>query len=177
MDLEALKYPIGRFKAPETVTERDRISFINGIRQLPTLVEIAVQSLDEHQLQTPYRPGGWTIAQVVHHLADSHTNAITRFKLALTEHNPVIKPYNEAAWAELPDVLRTPINVSITLLHALHTRWANLLESLTDEQLQRSFIHPEHHLTITLRTALANYSWHGRHHLTHIVNLKETKGW
>ncbi|WP_295123182.1 YfiT family bacillithiol transferase [uncultured Chitinophaga sp.] len=177
MDLESLKYPIGRFKVPDTVTDKDRIRYINDIRQLPTLIEIAVQNLDAHQLQTPYRPGGWTVAQVVHHLADSHTNAVTRFKLALTEDKPVIKPYDEAAWAELPDVLRTPINMSVTLLHALHTRWANLLEALTDEQLERSFIHPQHNITFKLRDSLANYSWHGRHHLTHIVHLKESKGW
>ncbi|MCK7554559.1 putative metal-dependent hydrolase [Chitinophaga sedimenti] len=177
MDLEALKYPIGHFKLPETVTDRQRIGFINDIRHLPTLVEIAVQHMDEYQLQTPYRPGGWTVAQVVHHLVDSHMNAVTRFKLALTEDNPVIKPYGEAAWAELPDVTSTPINVSVTLLHALHTRWANLLEALSDEQLARTFVHPANQYTYKLRESLANYAWHGKHHLAHIVNLKESKGW
>ncbi|UYQ94746.1 putative metal-dependent hydrolase [Chitinophaga horti] len=177
MDLETLKYPIGRFVTPQSASAQQRTRLINDIRQLPTLVEIAVQNLDEHQLQTPYRPDGWTIAQVVHHLVDSHMNALTRFKLALTEYNPVIKPYDEAAWAALPDVSNTPVNVSITLLHALHTRWSNLLEALTDEQYERTFVHPESKQTFKLWQTLASYSWHGLHHLTHIVNLKESKGW
>src|SRR5690606_20007790 len=120
--MEDLRYPIGRFEAPAVITADMRKRFINDIRYLPSLVELAIQNLDAHQLPTPYRPGGWTVAQVVHHLADSHMNGFIRLKLALTEDNPTIKPYQEASWAELADVQHTPVNVSITLLHALHTR-------------------------------------------------------
>lgn len=176
-DLEELKYPVGRFEAPVSVTAEQLKGYIRDIRQLPTLLEIAVQDLDEHQLQTPYRPGGWTVVQVVHHLADSHINAITRFKLALTENHPTIKPYDEAAWASLADVTNTPINVSITLLHALHTRWANLMEALPETAWERTFLHPEQGKTFNLRTQAANYSWHCRHHLAHIVKLRERNNW
>ncbi|MVT08703.1 YfiT family bacillithiol transferase [Chitinophaga tropicalis] len=177
MDLEQLKYPIGRFEAPASIPAEALKGYINDIRYLPSLVEIAIQTLDAPQLATPYRPDGWTITQVVHHLVDSHTNALTRFKLALTEDNPVIKPYDEAAWAELPDVANTPVNVSITLLHALHTRWVNLMDNLTDQQWTRTFVHPETKKTFELRTVAANYSWHGKHHLAHIERLKERNNW
>ncbi|NSL87466.1 putative metal-dependent hydrolase [Chitinophaga sp. Mgbs1] len=175
--MEALQYPIGRFEAAPFYTPAMLQEYIYDIRDLPTLVELAIQQLDEYQLQTPYRPGGWTVAQVVHHLADSHINAITRLKLALTEDKPVIKPYDEAAWALLEDVNNTPVNVSITLLHALHTRWANLLEKLTPEQWERVFIHPEHGTHFNLKTQTATYSWHGKHHLAHIQGLKERMNW
>jgi hypothetical protein len=175
--MEDLKYPIGQFQAPETITDLQLKSYINDIRYLPSLVEIAVQSLDAPQLATPYRPGGWTVVQVVHHLADSHMNAYTRFKLALTEENPVIKPYDEAAWAELPDVSKTPINISLTLLHALHTRWVSLMDSMTPEQWERVFTHPEHGATFFLRKVAGNYAWHGKHHLAHIERLKERNNW
>lgn len=177
MDLERLKYPNGQFIAPVSISETELKGYVNDIRYLPTLIEIAVQTLDAEQLNTAYRPGGWTVAQVIHHLADSHMNALTRFKLALTEDSPVIKPYDEAAWAELPDVARTPINISLTLLHALHTRWVNLLDNLSQEQWGRTFIHPESKKTFELRTVAANYSWHGKHHLAHIENLKERNRW
>ncbi|GAA0547480.1 YfiT family bacillithiol transferase [Chitinophaga japonensis] len=174
--MEELQYPIGRFRAPEQVTPAQLKGYINDIRHLPALVEIAVQHLDTWQLDTPYRPGGWTVAQVVHHLADSHMNAITRFKLALTEAQPVIKPYDEAAWAGLPDVTLTPVNVSITLLHALHTRWVHLLENLSPSDWQKTFVHPEHNAIFDLQTTAANYAWHGRHHLAHIENTKYEVG-
>lgn len=175
--MEDLKYPIGHFQAPETITELQLKSYINDIRYLPSLVEIAVQTLDAPQLATPYRPGGWTVAQVVHHLADSHMNAYTRFKLALTEENPVIKPYDEAAWATLPDVSKTPINISLTLLHALHTRWVSLMDNMTQEQWERVFTHPEHGATFFLKKVAGSYSWHGKHHLAHIERLKERNNW
>ncbi len=176
-DLEALKYPIGKFTAPEEITQNILEGWINDIRHLPTLMEIATQDLDESQLLTPYRPGGWSVLQVVHHVSDSHINAYTRFKLALTEDNPIIKPYEEHLWAALPDVFDTPINVSNTLLHALHKRWTKLMDALTDAQWERTFRHPESGKTASLRTTAGMYSWHGRHHLMHIIRLKERQGW
>lgn len=176
-DLELLKYPIGKFVAPENITRHDMNVWLNNIRQLPLLLEIAVQDLDESQLLTPYRPGGWNVTQVVHHVADSHMNAYTRFKLALTEDNPVIKPYEEQLWAELPDVTSTPINVSNTLLHALHKRWTKLMDGLTDEQWERTFTHPASGKVSRLKEVLGMYSWHGHHHRMHIMRLKEREGW
>ncbi|WP_212003451.1 YfiT family bacillithiol transferase [Chitinophaga sp. HK235] len=175
--MEALQYPIGRFEPLPDYSPAMLREYIYDIRDLPTLVEMAVQNLDEFQLQKPYRPGGWNITQVVHHLADSHINAIIRMKMALTEEKPIIKPYDETAWAELEDVKNTPINVSITLLHALHTRWANLMDSLTPEQWERTFIHPEHGRRFNLKTQAAIYAWHGKHHLGHIQGLKERMNW
>jgi hypothetical protein len=177
IDLEQLKYPIGKFEAPAEISDRVLKGYINDIRYLPSLIEIVVQSLDEAQLATPYRPEGWAVYQVVHHLVDSHTQALTRFKWALTEDNPTIKAYNETAWAELPDVKKTPINVSLTLLHALHTRWVNLMENLTPEQWARTFVHPESGKTIALRTLAGSYSWHGLHHMAQIERLKERNNW
>ncbi len=176
-DMEVLKYPIGHFAVPAEITPHILEGWINDIRHLPTLLEMAVQELDEAQLLTPYRPGGWNLAQVVHHVADSHMNAYTRFKLALTEHHPVIKPYEEGLWAALPDTQYTAINVSNTLLHALHKRWTVLMDHLTPEQWERTFFHPASQKTIMLREAAGNYAWHGRHHLMHIIRLKEKMGW
>jgi hypothetical protein len=175
--MENLQYPIGRFEALPHYSEAMVISSIHDIRQLPTLVEAAVENMDAFQLDTPYRPEGWTVAQLVHHLADSHINALTRFKLALTEDNPVIKPYDQDGWAQLEDVKYTPVNVSITLLHALHTRWANLMDRMPDEAWDRQFTHPAQGRTFNLKTVAANYAWHGKHHLAHIVNLKERMNW
>ena len=175
--METLKYPIGRFEAHPEYTAAMLDGFINDIRYLPQLVEIAVQQLDEYQMHTPYRPGSWNGAQVVHQLADSHMDGYIRMKLALTEEQPVIKPYEEAAWAELPDVKFTPINTSLTLLHALHTRWVSLMEHLTETAWERTFIHPANGTEYNLKTHAANYAWHGKHHLEHILRLKERMDW
>jgi hypothetical protein len=183
MDEElTLRYPIGRaaeqaFTGVQPYDERLKTVHLNHIRYLPVLLENAVLNLDALQLATPYRPGGWTIQQLVHHVADSHINAYTRFKLALTENNPVIKPYHEAAWAELSDTFNTPINMSLTLLHALHARWHQLMLDLEEADWGKTMIHPEHNKTISLWNLLATYSWHGRHHVAHVTNLRDRMGW
>ena len=141
------------------------------------MLEFAVKNLDEYQLDIPYRPGGWTVNQLIHHIADSHMNAYIRFKLALTESNPVIKPYNQAAWAELPDTKKLPINISLTLLHALHARWYQLMYEMPAEQWERTVYHPERKKTLTLWELLKSYSWHGLHHTAHITKLRERMKW
>ena len=170
------RYPIGRFDSNINVTKEMRSDFINTIEALPTLLRKEVENLSEKQLDTPYRDGGWTVRQVLHHLPDSHLNAYVRFKLALTEDHPLIKTYEEPLWAELPDTFKTPINVSLNLLESLHTRWAILLRLLTDEQYEKTFQHPEWE-KITLSTTLALYDWHSKHHLAHITELKKKMGW
>lgn len=175
--MEALQYPIGRFNPPAEITAALLKKYIDDIHYLPQLIELAVQNLDEYQLQAPYRPDGWTVAQVVHHLADSHMNAVVRLKLALTEDNPVIKPYEEQAWALLPDVANTPVNVSTTLLYALHKRWVKLLEHLSADDWNKTFYHPGSNTTYDIRLHTATYAWHGLHHLEHILRLKERMEW
>jgi hypothetical protein len=133
--------------------------------------------LTEAQFDTPYRPGGWTVRQVVHHVPDSHLNAYLRFKLALTEENPTIKPYEEARWAELPDTAGTQIGVSLVMLEALHRRWVNLLRSMSEEQWGRTYFHPDQNKSLRLDGVLAMYSWHGKHHTAHITGLRERMGW
>ena len=174
---ESLRYPIGKFTAPDQVSEDERQQYIVEIAQLPQKITQAVDSLSDMQLNTPYRDEGWTVRQVVHHLPDSHVNAYTRFRLALTEDNPTVRPYAEDRWAELSDARQARIEPSLQLLEALHQRWVMLLQSLTDEDFARTFVHPEHGQTVRLDTALANYAWHGKHHLGHITRLKERKGW
>jgi hypothetical protein len=149
---------------------------ISVIEAAPANLRRAVAGLTREQLETPYRPGGWTVSQVVHHVPESHMNAYIRFKLALTEDNPVIKPYMEDRWAELEDNRTTPIEVSLTLLEKLHQRWVNLLHSITNDQWSRTFQHPELG-TMTLETTLAMYAWHSRHHVAHITSLRQRKGW
>lgn len=177
-----LRYPLGkvsdqRFTGKEDFDEKVKIHALRELKLLPLLVEESLLNLDAGQLQVPYREGGWTIQQVVHHIVDSHMNAYIRFKLALTEDNPVIKAYEEAAWANLPDTQRVPINVSTTLLHALHERMFVLLESLTPEQWQRTFFHPVQNKSVTLWQTLATYVWHGKHHLAHITTLRKRMDW
>jgi uncharacterized damage-inducible protein DinB len=161
------QYPIGRFRAPESMTEEERKAAISGIEALPSRLHEALEGLDEAVFDRRYREGGWTLRQVVHHLADSHLNAYIRFKLALTEDVPTIKPYDEASWAELPDSLLHP-EASLTLLDGLHRRWTALLRSMTEEDFGRGFNHPEQGRVIGLDEVLAMYAWHGRHHLERV---------
>ncbi|HEX5724834.1 MAG TPA: bacillithiol transferase BstA [Longimicrobiaceae bacterium] len=170
------RYPVGRFAPPAEATEEARRGWLAAVAEAPARLREAVAGLSDAQLDTPYRPGGWTVRQVAHHLPDSHLNAYVRFKLALTEDVPAIKTYDEARWAELEDTRATPVEVSLTLLETLHRRWMVLLESLTAEQWARTFRHPEWG-EISLSTTLALYAWHGRHHVAHVTRLRERMGW
>jgi hypothetical protein len=170
------RYPIGKYE-PRPFSEKQRDEWLADIKFLPEEVERAILNLDEAQLQTPYRDGGWTVQQLVHHLADSHMNAFIRFRLGLTEDNPTIKPYDENQWATLADVNTVPINVSLTLLHALHQRMYATIKNLTIEQWDRTIVHPEHNRQMSLWILLGLYAWHGRHHTAHITSLREQKGW
>ena len=176
MEQENLRYPVGRAEEVP-YDEKVKQSYLVDIQMCPSLLEDAVSNLDDHQLNTAYRDGGWTIKQVVHHVADSHMNAYIRFKLALTEDNPTIKPYNEAAWAELSDTKNLPINISLTLLFALHARWTELLKNNTMEDWQKTVFHPERKQNVSLWNLLSTYAWHGRHHTAHITKLRERMGW
>ena len=169
------RYPVGKFARPATITGDDRISAITAIADLPSELRNAVKGLSYGDLNTPYREGGWTVRQVVHHLADSHMNAFIRLRLALTEDWPTIKPYDEAAWANLHDST-APIEWSLELLEALHARWVMLLQSLTAEQWQRGFKHPDNG-PMTLEVATLIYAWHSRHHVAHINHLRIAQGW
>lgn len=175
-DLDALRYPIGPFRAPGSSTAAIRSAQIQTLRQLPERLRAAVKGLNDAQLDAPYREGGWTLRQVVHHIADSHMNSYVRFKLALTEDTPTVKPYDEAAWAALPDGCAVPIEPSLSLIDGLHARFAALLESMSEEQFQRNFNHPERG-RMTLATNLALYDWHARHHTAHITGLRARQGW
>ncbi|QNF35908.1 putative metal-dependent hydrolase [Adhaeribacter swui] len=170
--MEALRYPIGKFVPKPDLSPDDLKEYITEISHLPALLRKAVKDLGEAELETPYRPGGWTIRQTVNHVADSHINSYTRFRLALTEDKPVIKPYEEQLWAELEDGKHAPVDISLLLLEALHLRWVMLLESLTPDQWQRSFVHPQSGET-TLATAVGIYAWHGKHHVAHITELRK----
>jgi hypothetical protein len=169
-----LKYPIGRF-TPTAPSAEARIAQINALRELPAALRESIAGLNDAQLDTPYRDGGWTVRQVVHHLGDSHANAYVRFKLALTEDWPTIKPYAEAAWAKLPDS-SLPLENSLIFLQSLHARWAGLLDAISESDYQRGYVHPESGRQ-TLATALAIYAWHGRHHTAHITGLRQRQGW
>ena len=171
-----LRYPVGEFNPPAIITPEMRRPAIDAIAALPAKMRDAVQGLSDSQLDTPYRPGGWTVRQVVHHVADSHMNAYIRMKLALTEDNPAIKPYDEDAWAPLADSA-LPIEISLKLLDALHARWTALYRSLASGQFARSFLHPELDGPQTLDRQLQMYAWHSRHHVAHITRLREREGW
>lgn len=175
--MEDPRYPIGPFKFDGNATQRLREHWIAEIAAAPGALRAAIAGLAPEQLDTPYREHGWTVRQVVHHLPDSHLNAYTRIKLALTEDGPVIKPYDEARWAELPDVKSTPVETSLTLLDCLHRRWVLLLRHLGPAELGRSFRHPEHGRSIGLDEVLAMYAWHGRHHVAQITSLRNRMGW
>lgn len=173
MEDENLRYPIGRFTVPENYTSEAMDAWKADIKQLPELLKQAVSGLTEQQLETPYRPGGWTIRQVVHHIADSHINSIIRFKWGMTEDNPTIKAYHEDLWAKLADY-KLPIAPSLLMIEGIHARLTALFESFTDDDWNRSFVHPQSGATILLKRNLALYSWHGRHHLAHIALAKSS---
>jgi hypothetical protein len=170
------RYPIGKFHFDGPPPEEQRKKFIDDIAQAPANLRAAVKGLSDEQLDTPYRPEGWTVRQVAHHVPDSHLNAYVRYKLALTEEEPTIKPYAEDRWAQLADTRSTPVEVSLAMLDSLHDRWVRLLRSLKPEDWKRSFRHPELGL-VSLEKNLALYSWHGRHHVAHITSLRERNGW
>ncbi len=171
-----LQYPIGRFEWPAEVSPDDRRRFIDQIEETPGNMRAAVTGLSGQQLDTPYRPGGWTVRQVVHHVPDSHLNSYIRFRLALTEQEPTIKPYDQSGWAELADARTAPVELSLALLDSLHKRWVLLLRSLSAADLARKFRHPELG-EVTLDKNLALYAWHGRHHVAHITSLAKRMGW
>jgi hypothetical protein len=169
-------YPIGRFEWPKSVDAAARDESLRQMAAAPGLFREAVRDLDDAQLDTPYRPDGWTVRQVIHHVADSHMNAYVRFRLALTEDEPTIKPYDQAAWAELADARCAPVEISLSLLDSMHQRWVALARSLPEAAFARAFFHPELG-RVLLGPNLAMYAWHGRHHAAHITGLRERMGW
>ncbi len=176
-NMEMLRYPVGRYQKPGSYTAKELDQWIAAIESLPAWMDACIENLDAAQLHTPYRPEGWTVNQVVHHVADSHMNAYIRLKLALTEDNPTIKPYKEAAWAKLPDTELTPVNVSVTLLHALHRRWVAVMKNMKPEDWERTYFHPEHERNFPLWEMTAMYAWHSRHHMEHIRQLRQRMNW
>lgn len=175
--MEDPRYPIGAFEFDGKANAELREQWISAIAATPGSLRAAVAGLTPQQLDTPYREHGWTVRQVVHHLPDSHLNAYTRIKLALTEEEPVIKPYDQERWAELPDVRATPVETSLTLLDCLHRRWVLLLRELQPRDFARRFRHPEHGRAIALDEVVAMYAWHGRHHVAQITALRNRMGW
>jgi hypothetical protein len=170
------RYPIGKFAFAGPTDEAQRKQWIDAIAQAPAALRAAINGLSEKQIETPYRDGGWTVRQVVHHVPESHMNAYIRFKLALTEDEPTIKPYMEDRWAKTEDVKTTPLEVSLAMLDCLHDRWVRLLRSLKTEDWKRTFRHPELG-AVSLEKNLALYSWHGRHHVAHVTELRKRMGW
>jgi uncharacterized damage-inducible protein DinB len=170
------RYPVGKFEMPALVTNGARAEAIREIAAAPETLRAVVKGLNDTQLDTPYREGGWTVRQVIHHVADSHMNAYLRLRLALTETEPTIKPYEQGAWAKLEDAAHAPVEFSLRLIDPLHERWVRLLQSLKAEDYGRKFIHPEHGAR-TVDWLLFLYAWHGRHHTAHITELKKQKGW
>ncbi|AXC13225.1 hypothetical protein ACPOL_3946 [Acidisarcina polymorpha] len=171
-----LRYPIGAYEASSNRTDEERTEAIAVLEALPARLQDAVGNLSDSQLETPYRDGGWTVRQLVHHVADSHTNAYVRFRMALTESWPTIKPYDEARWAELSDARSLPVHVSLALLDSLHQRWVFLLRSLDAESWKHGYVHPEMGRE-SLDQVVAHYSWHSRHHTAHVLELKKRLGW
>jgi uncharacterized damage-inducible protein DinB len=170
------RYPIGKYAMPAEATPAMRAEAIRETACAPEKIRAAVKGLNDAQLDTPYRDGGWTVRQVVHHVADSHMNAYVRWRLALTEAEPTIKPYEESAWANLEDAAHAPVEVSLRLLETLHERWARLLHSVKEHEFARTFRHPDHGVR-TLDWMLFLYVWHGKHHTAHITELRKQKGW
>ena len=176
-EIESLKYPIGKYSRadkynPETVIESSAV-----LKVLPTWLDMSIENLDAYQLQTPYRDGGWTVQQLVHHIADSHMNAYIRLKLALTEENPEIKPYDEKLWAELADSSMVSVNMSTIIVHGIHARMVAIMESMSPEDWERTFYHREHKRYIPVWELANLYAWHSKHHIAHIRNLRERMGW
>ena len=174
--MDDLRYPTGKLSITAHPTAETRRACITAIASAPAALRAAVQGLTDRQLDTPYRPGGWTVRQVVHHVPDSHLNAYIRFKLTLTEDSPTIKPYDEAAWAQLSDSRETPIETSLALLESLHRRWGILLESMQEPDFTRPLTHPEHG-QVDIDWLLQVYAWHGAHHVAHITRLRDRKAW
>lgn len=174
--MEELRYPVGRFVAPDPITAAHRQEWLDVLAAAPANLQRAVAGLSDAQLDTPYREGGWTVRQVVHHLADTHLNCYVRFKLALTENEPTIKLYDENRWSELLDARTAPVSASLGLFESLHYRWVLLLRSLSDADWQKAVRHPERGL-IPLERLLGTYAWHARHHTAHISQLRQVKGW
>jgi len=170
------RYPIGKFTFEGTLSDAQRNQCIDDIEQAPAALRLAVKGLSPQQIETPYRDGGWTVRQVVHHVPESHMNAYIRFKLALTEDEPTIKPYMEDRWAKLADVQSTPLEVSLALLDSLHDRWVRLLRLIKPEDWKRTFRHPELGI-VSLDRNVALYAWHGRHHVAHVTSLRQKMGW
>lgn len=170
------RYPIGKYD-PQPFSDTQCQQWLNDIRNLPDALENALNNLDEQQLHTPYREGGWSVHQLVHHVADSHMNAYIRFKLGYTEDNPTIRPYDEKLWATLPDVQHLPVNISITLLFALHKRWYEFLKDFRENDWNKTVYHPGQSKQLTLWQLMGLYAWHSRHHTAHITALRERKGW
>lgn len=176
-NLEQLKYPTGTFSVPKEIGASQIGDWIEQLNLFPAKLRAAVAVLTDEQMDTPYRPGGWTLRQVVHHLPDSHLNAYLRFKLALTEDNPVIKPYYEDRWAETAEAKNGPVAMSLDLLGALHNRWVALLRTVAPGQFKRTYFHPENNKTYALDVVLALYVWHGEHHLAHITETVKRHNW
>ena len=174
--MDDLRYPIGKAHLETRLDDGQRREMIDQIEETPARLRAAVAGLGPEQLDTPYRPGGWTVRQVVHHVPDSHLNAYIRFKLALTEEEPAIKTYDQARWAELPDTRAVPVEVSLVLLETLHRRWVALLRALSPEDFEKTLHHPDHGV-INLNQLLGIYAWHGRHHTAHVTALRERMGW
>lgn len=176
-DLEQLRYPIGKYELPKAITDEQLSKWISILEDLPKRLKALVENLSKEQLDTPYRPGGWTVRQTVHHIADSHHHSYTRFKWALTEDNPVIKPYDEKGWSDLFDAKSAPIALSLDHLSAVHAKLVYLLKGLSNEAFQTTFRHPDKKKETTLKENLGHYAWHGNHHYAHIVGLLEREGW
>ncbi|MCP2027912.1 hypothetical protein L1276_003080 [Flavobacterium sp. HSC-32F16] len=177
LDLEKLKYPIGKFNAPDEYSSEYISDKIKEIAALPEKIKNEAINLSDEQLDTPYRPDGWTMRQVIHHCAESHMNCYVRLKWALTENNPIIKPYDEKLWSDLPDSLTMPITPTLSLLEGLHFRLAYIMKNLSKNDLEKSFIHPENNSEYKIKQIIGMYAWHGNHHLAHIRNLKKQRNW
>ena len=176
IEIENMKYPIGKRKYNGSLSPAELAACLNDIETLPVKLRKEVENLSQEQLDTPYRPGGWTVRQVVHHFADSHMNAFIRHKLCITENNPTIKPYMENLWAMQSDVEKVSIASSLMILEGVHLRWSVLLESLNESDFAKTFVHPEHNKIFKLEESIGQYAWHGNHHLEHIKQAKKFKG-